>query len=147
MPAVPSPGDDRAPQAQGEGTAVGLGGVEFYREGKGGVLPGFPTAGGMGVLIADRVNDDRLRSEAGESTSSIVLCTTSNSPKCLARNRSDTDSSANRVQLHRGESTASNRAVDGSISSLSSSPKEDTASTFSTRSSANFELMVSVVVR
>ncbi|KJA26662.1 hypothetical protein HYPSUDRAFT_213213 [Hypholoma sublateritium FD-334 SS-4] len=106
MPSLPSSGN-----VQDEGTAVGLGGVEFYTEGKDGVLPGFPTAGGMGVLIADRVNDDRLRSEA-------------------ARNRSENDSSANRVQLHRGESTASNRAVDGSISSLSSSAKEDTANEF-----------------
>ena len=71
MPALPTPGN--ALSSQDEGTAVGLGGVEFYRDGKEGVLPGFPTAGGMGVLIADRVNDDRLRSEAGELTSSTCL--------------------------------------------------------------------------
>ncbi len=71
MPALPTPGNTLT--SEDDGTAAGLGGVEFYRDGKEGVLPGFPTAGGMGILIADRVNDDRLRSEAGELTSSTSL--------------------------------------------------------------------------
>ena len=65
----------------------------------------------------------------------------------VARNRSRTDSSANRVQLHRGESTASNRAVDGSISSLSSSPKEDMASTYIASSAFTLELTAPIFLQ
>lgn len=104
-----SPDNIRVQQAQGEGTAVGHGGVEFYTEGKSGVLPGYPTPKGMGVLIVDRINDDHLRAQSAPS-------------------RSDGEPTK-RVQLRRGESTASNRAVDGSYTSLSTG-EEDTSNEF-----------------
>jgi hypothetical protein len=47
--------------------AVGHGGVRYYRFGRGGILPGYPTQEGMSKLIIDRMVDDQLRLAGGKS--------------------------------------------------------------------------------
>ncbi|PPQ91105.1 hypothetical protein CVT25_013143 [Psilocybe cyanescens] len=57
-----APGDSsaRAKNASPD-VLYGHGGVGYYRQGKDGILPGYPTAEGMNKLISDRLKDDHLR--------------------------------------------------------------------------------------
>jgi hypothetical protein len=107
----PGDGSRAARRSLGEGDiGVGYGGVEYYLEGQGEILPGYPTQEGMKMLISQRMKDDRLRAAAGVfSTSHAILISVDKPMK--AENHSSTSSpmtgsnlSAERENVVRGGS-------------------------------------------
>lgn len=66
---VPGDGSTAVDRSYEEGdVAVGHGGVTYNRFGRGGILPGYLTQEGLGMLINDRMVDDQLRLAGGKSS-------------------------------------------------------------------------------